>query len=278
MMKVDESGIKKELEEIYDIPFSVKKINESGEAALLIGPAHTGEDLFQIKMTYRNEVRLIMDFMPEKYSADFIRTMALKGKEEKSVFMRYAHMMTAKGANCLVRINGKELEMEEGSAWPEEWKECSIRVTCIPDAEGAGFDCSKELKMWANLMMGLILSLADIVPVDSEEAGAGYTEGNKTRVEENRYERNILNRNLCLQEKGYSCLVCGMNFEQTYGPEGHHFIHVHHLIPVSQLGGACVIDPVKDLVPVCPNCHAMLHRRNPPYTPEELKEFMERII
>jgi len=33
-------------------------------------------------------------------------------------------------------------------------------------------------------------------------------------------------------------------------------------------------DPIKDLIPVCPNCHAMLHRKNPPFTPEEIKDMM----
>ena len=30
------------------------------------------------------------------------------------------------------------------------------------------------------------------------------------------------------------------------------------------------VDPINDLMPVCPNCHAMLHRRTPPFSVEEL--------
>lgn len=51
--------------------------------------------------------------------------------------------------------------------------------------------------------------------------------------------------------------------------------HVHHIVPVSQIGLDYVIDPLKDLIPVCPNCHSMLHRKDPPLIPEELKRIVE---
>ncbi|HBI00952.1 MAG TPA: HNH endonuclease, partial [Flavobacterium sp.] len=68
---------------------------------------------------------------------------------------------------------------------------------------------------------------------------------------------------------------CELNFEETYGNMGYKFIHVHHLTPVSTVGKEYKVNPVEDLRPVCPNCHAMLHRRNPPLTIEELREIIE---
>ena len=56
---------------------------------------------------------------------------------------------------------------------------------------------------------------------------------------------------------------------------GEGFIHVHHIVPLSGLGKSYVVDPINDLRPVCPNCHAMLHKRVPPYTIDELREIME---
>ena len=124
-------------------------------------------------------------------------------------------------------------------------------------------------------MIGMILSLTDIVPIEEESAQlSGYSEGDVQRTEVNRYERNPLNRKLCLAAKGYDCAICGMNFERRYGSIGYHFIHVHHIIPVSQIGPGYLIDPLKDLIPVCPNCHAMLHRRIPPYLPDDLKKIL----
>ena len=72
-------------------------------------------------------------------------------------------------------------------------------------------------------------------------------------------------------------MVCDMNFLNTYGEIGKDFIHVHHITPVSQLTPGYVIDPLTDLVPVCPNCHAMLHKENPPLSVDHLKERMKNI-
>ena len=98
-----------------------------------------------------------------------------------------------------------------------------------------------------------------------------FTEGNQNQVLTTRYERNPHARKTCLKYYGYSCQVCGINFEERYGEIGKDFIHVHHQIMLSDADGEREIDPVKDLIPVCPNCHAMLHQKKPPYRIEELK-------
>jgi predicted HNH restriction endonuclease len=54
-------------------------------------------------------------------------------------------------------------------------------------------------------------------------------------------------------------VVCGFDFAAVYGPLAVGFIHVHHLIPLSQAGGEYKVDPVADMRPVCPNCHAVIH-------------------
>jgi 5-methylcytosine-specific restriction protein A len=45
---------------------------------------------------------------------------------------------------------------------------------------------------------------------------------------------------------------------------------VHHLRPLAEIGAEYVLDPEVDLRPVCPNCHAMLHRTRPPMSIEAL--------
>jgi predicted HNH restriction endonuclease len=70
------------------------------------------------------------------------------------------------------------------------------------------------------------------------------------------------------------CKVCGFDFESVYGSLGQGFVHVHHLSPVSEAGQEYQIDPVRHLITVCPNCHAMLHKRTPPYTVAELQAIM----
>ena len=52
-----------------------------------------------------------------------------------------------------------------------------------------------------------------------------------------------------------------MNFEEKYGELGKDYIEVHHIKPISEIDSEYVVDPEKDLIPVCSNCHSMLHRK-----------------
>lgn len=78
-------------------------------------------------------------------------------------------------------------------------------------------------------------------------------------VRVNVYERNPIARTQCMNHYGARCQVCDLNFENKYGKVGKDFIHVHHIIPLHQLQQDYIVDPKQDLIPVCPNCHAMLH-------------------
>jgi predicted HNH restriction endonuclease len=75
----------------------------------------------------------------------------------------------------------------------------------------------------------------------------------------NAYERNPEARRQCIAAYGAACCICGFLFGAVYGPEAEGYIHVHHLRPLSDIGGEYVVDPVEDLRPVCANCHAVLH-------------------
>lgn len=86
-----------------------------------------------------------------------------------------------------------------------------------------------------------------------------YIEGASSRVTVNAYERNPQARLACLRRHGSVCCICGFDFARAYGPEFSGFIHVHHLRPLSEIRSDYVVDPEKDLRPVCPNCHAALH-------------------
>lgn len=87
-------------------------------------------------------------------------------------------------------------------------------------------------------------------------------EGEKKTVTTTKYERNPQARAACLAYHGYTCKVCGMSFEKTYGSEFKDMIEVHHLVPLNQIGENYVVDPINDLIPVCPNCHAAIHSKH----------------
>ena len=113
-----------------------------------------------------------------------------------------------------------------------------------------------------------------------DEVGPEFREGDCRTIAVNAYERDPEARAACLRHYGTCvCQICGFDFATIYGSIGREFIHVHHLRPVAALGrnGGTVIHPDKDMLPVCPNCHAMLHTRRPdPLTPEELKKLMSQ--
>lgn len=103
-----------------------------------------------------------------------------------------------------------------------------------------------------------------------------FVEGSVCRVTVNSYERNEKARLLCIAVHGAKCYICRFDFGVIYGPEAEGYIHVHHLRPLSEIREEYVVDPVNDLRPVCPNCHAVLHMNNPCLDVEELKNQFDR--
>ena len=107
--------------------------------------------------------------------------------------------------------------------------------------------------------------------------GHRFPEGGLSRVEVSRYERDPRARRKCLDRWGYRCAVCDFSFEDRYGMLGRAFIHVHRLRELSQVPAGYEVDPVNDLRPVCPNCHAMIHRApGPALAIEELRRQLRR--
>lgn len=101
-------------------------------------------------------------------------------------------------------------------------------------------------------------------------------EGARKTVTVNVYERDPGARRKCIAHWGHSCIVCEFDFEKRYGELGSGFIHVHHLKPLGEVGEQYALDEIDDLRPVCPNCHAMLHRRKPALSIEELKAILKQ--
>lgn len=89
------------------------------------------------------------------------------------------------------------------------------------------------------------------------------------------YERNPYARQQCIQHYGCTCSVCCFDFDAVYGELGSGFIHVHHLKALSEIGQEYEIAPEADLRPLCPNCHAMIHRNSTMMTIEQLREVIQ---
>ena len=114
---------------------------------------------------------------------------------------------------------------------------------------------------------------SDVVYPDEIEDNI-FLEGAKKQVVVNAYERNPKARQMCIEHYGVRCFICEFDFEEKYREIGKGFIHVHHVKPLSEINEEYKVDPIKDLIPVCPNCHAMIHKRKPAYSIEEIQSLL----
>ena len=104
------------------------------------------------------------------------------------------------------------------------------------------------------------------------------TEGKKKLIYTYKYERNKKLRDEAIRRQGLTCRVCEINFESKYGEWGKGFIHVHHIKPLHSFEEETIVNPGSDLVVVCPNCHAMIHRKkNNVLTVAELRKFLGKV-
>lgn len=152
-----------------------------------------------------------------------------------------------------------------------------------PQASGKLIDkrIAKRLETeWAKFLsnFGYISEIwhEEEIEVDELEQTTLYKEGKARLVTSKTYERSRQAREKCLQEHGYQCCICEFDFEATYGELGKEYIHVHHIKPLSEIDEKYEVNPVKDLVPVCPNCHAMIHRGGVTRDIEEIKTLLKK--
>ena len=103
-----------------------------------------------------------------------------------------------------------------------------------------------------------------------------FSEGTVHQHTVNLYERSRTARKKCIEYYGAICSICGFDFGKVYGPLGKDYMEVHHLKPLSEINETYQVDPVNDLRPVCPNCHAMIHRKDPPLSIEQVKDSLAR--
>ncbi len=157
--------------------------------------------------------------------------------------------------------------LKTGNLYAQNW---------LPQASGISIkpELADELEaVWFDFLSTYDIRTNPFLP-KANVGQKSYTEGTPNQITLTKYERNPYARNACIAHYGLSCFVCDFNFEEVYGDLGKDFIHVHHLTHIAKVGKEYTVNPIKDLRPVCPNCHSMLHRRKDGVSIEELKSFM----
>ena len=110
----------------------------------------------------------------------------------------------------------------------------------------------------------------------NESISPEIREGAIETITVNRYERDRRGRSLCIAHYGYICAACDQKLSELYGEVADRLIHVHHLVPLSTINAEYSLDPIHDLRPLCPNCHAVAHLRKEPYSIEEIRAMITR--
>jgi len=158
-------------------------------------------------------------------------------------------------------------QLQDGPLGKVNWR-TQVSGISIPAAAAAELE-----KRWTAFLAGR----GQTPPLPEEVASpASCYEGAVKEVTVNAYERDAKARAAAIAHHGLDCTVCGFGFEHAYGKHGEGYIHVHHQVPLSTINKRYKVDPVKDLVPVCPNCHAMLHKGSQTLTVAQLRTIMKK--
>lgn len=275
-MQPDPGRLARVLTNDIGLPFEGRlKSSDDRQRTLEFVPAgHSDRDTFSITATLRFR-RLELEFLPGRFAADLLQSMRESGEHGKELFRTLIDECRAQGASVEIAVNGAPQDELSEELWQQDWRRLRISLhrgsleigdTEQPDAE--------IVIPWLQRFTAAVTSLLPLEEVEDSQLinEEGLPEGALTRVEVNRYERDRRNRAAALAIHGTDCAACTMNFGETYGDIAAGFIEVHHITPVSDMTPGYRVNPRTDLIPLCPNCHSVAHRKKPPLSVDEIKQ------
>ncbi len=199
-------------------------------------------------------------------------SMFRRWKIERESFESYLSIGREKNETFELLIDGMEPELlDTGDEWTSLSFESSMSYSDSEYRETVLVDLLADV---LSVLLALLIDNTEWAEPNEfkefEAEALGKVEGRVMDIRVRKYERSRFNRRYCLDAFGFSCRGCGMSLGEKYGPIGKDVIHVHHIVPVSRMGSAYRINPRRDLVPLCPNCHNIVHRQDPPVSISEL--------
>jgi 5-methylcytosine-specific restriction protein A len=215
-------------------------------------------------------------FLPDQYAGPMMRAMSEADAAARESFIGRLTAAKSGGMEVLVLLDKAPASADDirAGSWRSIEIECTQRIQNV-EAGGDPAGIEDGLSSVATTCLSLVTSLLSLEEVETGSAGErGLPEGARISVIANRYERSPANRAACLEHYGPVCAACNFDFEAMYGELGAGYAEVHHIVPLSELGGSYVIDPITDLVPLCSNCHSMVHRVDPPMAIANLRKLI----
>lgn len=211
--------------------------------------------------------KYIINFSIESMAADLARLIRTNVLDSQGQLRSIAETSKSSSSSQLFRVNEVPYLSISDALREPNWFSVSME-----DAISKPIP-SDSLRSRIEELLATILLLIPSEDIETNEVDLPTfeIEGAVSRGAFNIYERSERNRRICITVFGFNCRICGVDLEERYGPIAAEFIHVHHKTPVSQMGGPREVNPLTDLIPVCPNCHYVMHRTNPPVQPETLR-------
>ena len=192
---------------------------------------------------------------------------------------------------CLKRIAGRNVEqttlseallksIKDKAEFEFDFLPKEIKPSMVWSARIKGLDSQHAdeslISTTKNVMVPMIAAMAELLGFEEVIEHGPELEGSVTKKLVSVRERSPRNRILALQIHGYECGTCELKPLDTYGEALGGILEVHHIEPLSSQGQPRAYNPELDLIPLCPNCHRMIHQINPPYTPSQLRTILKQ--
>lgn len=206
-------------------------------------------------------------FLADTFAGEIVRQLGDVATGDPASWAQLVSSGELSGVSTRIWVNSFPVTCD--ALPPTPWRsaeiECRARVTRrgTRDANFEGWTRA------AGTCLALVMTALGMEEID--DFPLGLPEGAESQSLTSRYERNPANRLACIAYHGHVCWVCDFDFGGAYGDLGRSFIVVHHILPVSMMPADYRVDPVREMVPLCSNCHSMVHRTTPPIHPVELR-------
>ena len=258
------------IQDRHRIRLERRDINLCGITVPALRPAEpAGVPLFAI-VAQATPRGVLATLMPDRFAGNIVRLIGESAQADPQLWVQAVAHGSAGGIRTSIFVNEHLVAADHlpDTTWQNLEIECHSPISRYADND-------EQVEIVSGVVGHcLALSLLGLDTENFQDPAESAPEGAKTTATVNRYERSPRNRRACINHYGWSCWVCDLDFSEIYGPLGDGYIQVHHMVPVAEMEPGYRPDPVKEMVPLCSNCHSMIHRGESLLSPVELRELL----
>jgi 5-methylcytosine-specific restriction protein A len=282
-MTIDQDRLAENLKAEFGLYWNISIEWRNGEELVNVTPWQVERDA---EFTVQGAIgwkSLRIEFIPGDFAGPLVREFGHNWPSRRPIFEAFAERLTSEGGEFRFEVNGIDVNTSSYANVPNVWNTYTVSWKKVPielpedEPVLLADELSEKLFPFVGMNLSLLTQFGWNADDTSDGLGdftEGRIEGTLRRVFSNRYERSSVNRSACIAYHGSACIVCGLEFGKVYGSFASDFIEVHHIIPLSKVEKGYRLDPRRDLVPVCPNCHAAIHMREPPYSVDDMRRML----